>query len=82
MFYRVSIILGPFKAELYFKQFNLVEVVFVCKELNVKTVLFQTIQFSVSMKFKCQNNTNKDDNMKETSERPKQQDEATREETE
>ena len=30
---------------------------FVYTQLNVKTVLFQTIQFSISTQFKCQNSS-------------------------
>ena len=42
LFYGVSNLFGSFDAELNFKQFTLV---FVYKQLNVKTVLFQAIQF-------------------------------------
>ena len=50
LFYRVSILFGSFNAELNFKQFS-ISIVFVYKQLNVKTVLFQTIQFSISTQF-------------------------------
>ena len=39
--------------QFYFKQFSSVEV----DSLNVKTILFQTIQLTICMKFKCQNNS-------------------------
>ena len=47
-FYGVSTLFGPFNAELI--QFSISKV-FVCKQLNVKTDLFQTIQLSISMQF-------------------------------
>ena len=51
-FYGVSTLLGSFNAKLNFKQFSLVlSTVFVFTKLNVKTVLFQTIQFSISTQF-------------------------------
>ena len=34
-----------------FKQFSLAQV----RSFNAKTVLFQTIQFSLSLQFRCQN---------------------------
>ena len=40
--------------QFYFKQFTFVQVYFfVHTQLNVKTVLFQTIQFRISPKFQC-----------------------------
>ena len=46
LFYGVSILFGSFNAKLNFKQFRLVYSF--CLQTNVKTVLFQTIQFSMS----------------------------------
>ena len=69
-FYGVLTIVGylisnPFYAykQFYFKQFSLAQVqFFVYTQLNVKTVLFQTIQFSTSTVFclhtvKCKNSS-------------------------
>ena len=61
-FYGVSTRFGSFNAVLNFKQFSFfISIVYVYKKLNVKTVqlnvkivLFQTIQFSLSKQFKYQ----------------------------
>ena len=57
LFHGVSTLFGLSNAELNFKQFSLVlnSKDLVYKQLNIKTVLFQTIQFSVSTQFKYQN---------------------------
>ena len=58
LFYGISSLFGSFNTELShfdksFKQFSLVKVQFVVyMQLYVKTVLFQTVQFSISMQFK------------------------------
>ena len=58
LFYGVSTLFGLFNTKLShfdksFKQFSLVKVhFFVYIQLHVKPVLFQTIQFSLSMQFK------------------------------
>ena len=39
-----------------FVQFSVI-IVFVYTQLNVKTALFQPIQFSISTQFKCQNSS-------------------------
>ena len=60
MFYDVLTLFELFSAELghfhkSFKQFSLVQVQFFAHtQLNVKTVLFQTIQFNINTEFKCQ----------------------------
>ena len=40
--------------QFYFKQFSLVTIQ-LSKQFGVKTVWFQTIQFSLSKQFRCQN---------------------------
>ena len=57
LLYGVSTILGSFNAELsHFDKFQTTQfsIIFVYTQLNVKTVLFQTIQFSISIQFQCQ----------------------------
>ena len=51
LFYGISTLFESFNTELNFRQFSLVRIVFVYKQLNVKTVLFQTIQLSISTQF-------------------------------
>ena len=48
MFYGVSTLFELFNAALNFKQFSLV---FVYKQLNVRTVLFQAIQFNINTQY-------------------------------
>ena len=52
LFYGVSTLFGSFNAELNFKKIQFsISIVFVCKQLNVKTVLFQTVQFTIHTEF-------------------------------
>ena len=56
LFYSISTLFGSFNAELNFKRISLG---FVYKQLRIKTVLFQTFQFSISMQFSAVWPTNK-----------------------
>ena len=54
LFYSISTLFGSFIVELnhFDKSFKQLSKAFVYTQLNIKTVLFQTIQFSISTQFK------------------------------
>ena len=59
LFYGISTLFGSFNAELShfdksFKQFSTV----FYTQLNIKTSLFQTVQFSISTQFRCEKQFN------------------------
>ena len=53
LFYGTSTLFRSFNAEFKFQTIQFISIVFVYKQLNVKTVLLQAIQFSISTHFSC-----------------------------